>query len=327
VNARRDHLVETALTYAARGWRVFPLRPGDKRPAFPDHPEDRCTRRDLRCRRARRHITWEERATCDPDRIRRAWTLAPFGIGIATGPSGLLVVDLDMPKPDAEPLPDEWAQPGIIDGADLWCLLAERAGQPVPLDTHTATTPSAGLHLYFTAPPDLALRNTTGTLAPMIDTRAHGGYVAAPPTILLPREGQTPGAYRVFHDIPPVPLPAWLIERLAPRPAPAAGPVTVNVRGDDARRTAYLAAAVRAQLDTITTATEGGRNRALYLSATALGQLVAGGALARQDVEQWLTPTGLAVGLTEIEISRTIASGLRAGANRPRTLTPQGAAA
>jgi hypothetical protein len=330
--ARRDHLIEAALSYAARGWHVFPLRPGDKRPAFPDHGADACCGVDPRCRRAGRHVTWEERATTDPTRVRPAWSAAPFGIGIAAGPSGLLVVDLDVPKPGpdgtAPALPDGWAVPGIVDGADVWCLLAERAGHPVPLDTYTVATPSGGLHLYFTAPPGVGLRNTTGSrggLAPMIDTRAGGGYVAAPPTVLTGDSGN--GSYRVLDDTPPAPLPAWLTERLTPRPAPLAGPVRVTVSARDGRRAAYLAAAVRAQLDAVTSAGEGGRNHALYMSAQTLGQLAAGGELDPADVTTWLTHAARTTGLTQIETSRTIASGLRAGARRPRTLTPAGAAA
>src|SRR5438093_650742 len=81
--------------------------PGDKRPAFPDHPADLCTATDPRCRTAGRHIGWEARATTDPDRIRKAWTRAPYNVGIACGPSGLLVVDLDVPKPGQQP-PAPW---------------------------------------------------------------------------------------------------------------------------------------------------------------------------------------------------------------------------
>ena len=45
-----DQLRTAALLYASRGWHVFPLRPGDKRPAFPDHAEADCNRTDPRCR-------------------------------------------------------------------------------------------------------------------------------------------------------------------------------------------------------------------------------------------------------------------------------------
>src|SRR3954454_15315085 len=93
--------VERAAALAAgrRGWPVIPLLPGTKRPAVRD---------------------WEHWATCDTGRIRTTWPLARSpeppdsqpadqrprqprqlpGVGIACGPSGLVVVDLDVPKPD-----------------------------------------------------------------------------------------------------------------------------------------------------------------------------------------------------------------------------------
>ena len=71
-------LLSAALDYAARGWHVFPLRPGQKRPAL--------------------QSDWEGRATTDPDRIRGCWEHDDYNIGIACGPSGLVVVDLDTPK-------------------------------------------------------------------------------------------------------------------------------------------------------------------------------------------------------------------------------------
>ncbi|MDI1465047.1 DNA primase, partial [Catellatospora sp. KI3] len=54
--------------------------------------------------------------------------------------------------------------------------------------------------------------------------------------------------------------------------------------------------------------------------AVALGQLVAGGALREQDVEGLLTQAAFSIGLRPMETARTIASGLRAGARRPRTV-------
>jgi hypothetical protein len=52
----------------------------------------------------------------------------------------------------------------------------------------------------------------------------------------------------------------------------------------------------------------------------ALGQLVAGGALSAGDVTTWLADAAAQVGQGEREARNTIASGLRAGAKRPRTV-------
>ncbi|MGH3326788.1 MAG: bifunctional DNA primase/polymerase [Streptomycetales bacterium] len=306
-NTTRPELLTAALDYAARGWHVFPLRPGEKRPAFPDHDAGHCTRADPRCRQG--HLGWEPRATTDPHRIRAAWTTAPFNIGIATGPSRLVVVDLDTPKPDQQP-PEQWRIDGLVDGRDTFALVCERAGQPMPVNTYTVTTGRGGTHLYFTHPDGAQLRNTTRTLGWLIDTRAHGGYVVAPPSIVNHRP------YTLAHNADPAPLPDWLTHRLQPTPLPPQQPVAVPLASD--RLNAYLRAAVNAQLEYVTSATEGDRNNALFRGAIALGQLVAGGALRESDVTAWLTGAAAHTGLAPGEAARTIASGLRAGAKRPR---------
>src|SRR5690625_2554004 len=93
------------LAAARRGWHVFPLAYGTKRPD-------------------RRFRDWERHATTDPDLIGAFWDRGRFNYGIATGPSRLVVVDLDTPKPGDEP-PPEWQRPGITDGADVFAALAE----------------------------------------------------------------------------------------------------------------------------------------------------------------------------------------------------------
>jgi hypothetical protein len=323
---RRDTLVAAALAYAERGWRVFPLRPDDKRPAFPAHPETACHATDPRCVRAGRHVSWEERATTDPARIRTAWTAAPYGIGIACGPSGLVVVDLDTPKPDRHGIlptpPPGWDHPGIRDGADVFDELCAANGPFRMWDTYSVHTGRDGLHLYFTHPiTGPHLRNTAGDLGWLIDTRAHGGYVVAAPSTVAgrPYECDDP-------DAAVSPLPLWLTKDLSPKPLPPQRPVPVALRavsgvGADARRDAYLAAAIDRQVETILTAGEGARNRALYQSAAALGQLAAGGELHPDTVTQILESAAERAGLTRLETTRTISSGMRAGAKRPRTLT------
>ncbi|PSK64867.1 hypothetical protein B0E53_03170 [Micromonospora sp. MH33] len=292
-------LLTAALAHAARGWHVFPLRPDDKRPAFPDHPADDCTGRDPRCRAG--HLGWEARATTDPDRIRRAWAARPYGIGLACGPSALVVVDLDTPKN------------GGAGGRDGLAVLAElAAAHAATVDpTYTVTTGRGGTHLYYRHPDDgPALRNTAGTLGPMVDTRAHGGYVVAPGSTVAGRP------YTVDLDTDPAPLPGWLAALLAPAPLPPQRPVVVDLPAD--RSGAYVRAAIDREAERVTGAPAGERNRCLYIAAVALGQLAAGGALTADDAQSVLEQAAGRAGLGRVETARTIRSGLAAGSRRPR---------
>ncbi|MFF4949761.1 bifunctional DNA primase/polymerase [Streptomyces chattanoogensis] len=281
----------SALDAASRGWHVFPLRPGDKRPAIRD---------------------WETRATTDPDRITRCWTHAPYNIGIATGPSKLVVVDLDTAKHEDDGPPAAWAQPGIHDGRDVFAALCERHQQPSP-GTHVVRTGGGGLHLYFTAPDGMELRNTAGKLGWKVDTRANGGYVVA--------AGSTGRdcPYTVFQDVPPALLPGWLAELLRPAPLPPQRSVTVPLTTGD-RRGKFLNAAINGELARVTGSGEHQHNNALYIASVALGQLVAGGELDAHEVTEKLVEAALSIGQREREARRTVASGLRAGTNRPRTV-------
>jgi Bifunctional DNA primase/polymerase, N-terminal len=316
----RGRLLQVALAIAARGWPVFPLRPGGKRPAL--HHLDRCPGTGA-C--AAGHLGWEQRATTDPDRIRRAWGIGPgWNIGVATGPAGLVVVDLDVPDP-ADPddvPPPRWARLGATCGVEVLALLAAQAGHPFP-DTHTVATPSGGWHLVFQAPTGsgaLQLRNTAGErgngLGWKVDTRAHGGYIVA-------AGSRTPaGTYRVVDVREPVPLPDWLTQRLLPTPPPPPPMAPIPVSGS--RHDDYLAAAIRGERQRVLDAPSGQRNHSLYLAAVALGQLVAGGALAEHEARAELRAAAaghLAAGAySAVQAEKTITSGLRAGARRPRRL-------
>ncbi|WBB59165.1 bifunctional DNA primase/polymerase [Streptomyces sp. WMMC500] len=289
-------LHHAALAAAERGWHVFPLVPGAKRPAV---------------------AAWEQRATLDRTRITRCWSSGAYNLGIATGPSRLVVLDLDVPKNDDTPPPG--APAGVVDGADMLAVLAEQHDQPIPTQTYTVRTASGGTHLYFTAPVDAPLRNTAGKLGWKIDSRAGGGYVVgAESTIGRER-------YTILHDAPPAPLPDWLTELLTPAPLPPQRPVPLPELGPR-RLSAYLRGAMEGEWQRVTDAPVGTRNTALYRAAVALGQLVAGGELAAADVTALLASAAVSVGLDERAAHRTIASGLRAGAHRPRTVARRAAA-
>ncbi|WP_329315663.1 bifunctional DNA primase/polymerase [Streptomyces sp. NBC_01262] len=268
---RRSHLLHAALTAAEHSWPVIPLRPGRKAPAIG---------------------SWEERATTDAVRIERCWAAGPFNVGIATGPAGLLVVDLDTLKPKDEK--------GTPDGATNFLALCERAGQAVPT-TRRIRTPSGGQHLYFTAPPGLRLANTAGTVAPKVDTRAWGGQVVAPGS-------ETPhGPYTVLDDSPVAKLPEWLQSALkAPQGSATATILPMPTHGGDRLANAVL----RREMAAVAATGEGGRNAELLRAVRAVGRFVAWGDLNRTEVEAAFQAGGEAAGLPASECRATIRSAL-----------------
>lgn len=281
-----EHLMHAALDAAGRGWHVFPLRPGTKRPAL--HGEQSCPHTGP-C--AAGHLKWEQRATTDPDLIRAAWARAPYNVGIATGPSRLVVIDLDVPK-------DKGSSDAPC-GAATFQALCERAGHAVPA-TYRTRTASGGQHLYFTAPPGLHLTNTARTIGKLVDTRAWGGYVVA-------AGSTTPtGTYEALCGPEPVVLPVWLQTILQPAPKPSQAPA-VAIPGRSGR---YADVALANEARAVAAARVGEREGTLFRAARALGRLVAWGDLPRQVVEQALQEAGEAAGLTAAECRSTLRSAL-----------------
>lgn len=307
--------VAAALDYAARGWHVFPLLPGSKRPACPGHPAARCDRSDPYCRRG--HAGWETRATTSEPRIVRAWSSQPYGIGIACGPSELLVIDTDRPKPGFTAESAEQAQ-GLDSGDQVLNDLAAAHGLRLP-DTYTVSTPSGGRHRYYRSPSRRRLGNSAGRLGWLVDTRGHGGYVVAPPTELDPGR-----RYVTDVALPLAWLPDWLTAALT---TPHGGPTTTRrpappQRGKFTERD-YGAAAVTAETSLVRAAQPGQRNHALFCAAVALGQLVAGGVLdehaTRRHLYEACTGHIVAGAFTAGEADATITSGLHRGRLTPRT--------
>jgi copper chaperone CopZ len=242
-----------ALAAAARGWRVFPVVPAGKTPAVSG---------------------WQERATSDPQQIQWWWrNEAAMNIGIATGQSGLVVVDLDQGRGDVPPR--RFA--GARDGRDALAMLAAEAGAVLPTDTYTVSTPG-GCHLYFRAPVGVELRCTAGTVGWRIDTRADGGFVVGAGSI------RPDGSYRVIRSGPVAELPGWLLRALTP-PPPELGPPRELPA---ARAGAYVRAIVAGEMREVANARTGTRHHTLLKAARTLGRLVGGGELAEDDARRAL---------------------------------------
>jgi hypothetical protein len=272
--SHEGRLLDSALRLGERGLSVFPLAPSLKVPA--------------------RGLTdWEHQATTDPDQIQKWWENVGFNVGVACGPSGLLVVDCDV-------------KPGIDGRREYIDFLTSNGLERSP-NTFMVETPTRGMHIYHRAPADQTLGNTAGKLAPAVDTRATGGYVVGPGSVT------SVGEYRIYRDMDIAPAPEALIEALTAKrnlvhagSAPAVSP-------------RYFAGALRNELQRVAEATQGTRNHELNRASFALGQLTQG--LDRDDVMAQLVAAGMEAGLPERECLRTVESGFSAGEATPREVS------
>lgn len=139
--------IAAAQRYAARGWPVYPARPG-KRGSY-------ATKRDTGQR-------WG--ASIDHDLIASYFSRwLDADIGIATG-NGLLVIDVDTVEGH---------------GRDGYRTLSQNPD--LLMWTRRATTPSGGEHHYLLLPPGIRVRSSTGGLGPGVDIISENYSVIAPP--------------------------------------------------------------------------------------------------------------------------------------------------
>jgi len=303
-------LLRAALAAAMRGWHVFPCAVGGKRPALRGN--------------------WQDLATTSPDQVRDWWYRAPYNIGIACGPSGLVVIDLDLPRDDRHDEDDDDDVLFPLSGADRLAGLARRHGQRYPGGTYIVDTPSGGCHLYFSAvggtsavdgssPVDgssaidgTRVRNSAGVIAPHIDVRADGGYIVGAAS----RAGGR--VYRARGRRDPVPLPPWLAHLISEAHEPPVVTVPRPPFADRAQGRAYAMAALRAETARVAAARPGTRNDTLNRAAFSLGQLVTAGLLPPIPVITGLIDAAMRAGLSEAEAVRTVRSGMAGGARKPR---------
>jgi hypothetical protein len=283
--------VEVALRYAAHGWPVVPLHA----PAASG-----CTCRSDGCGSPGKHPRTTRGlhdASTDHDRINAWWQRWPSAnLGVVTGAaSGLLVLDIDLPD-----------GPSSLDR-----LEAEHAPLPATCEQRTG---SGGRQLLF-AHPGHRVNNRT-RIEPGIDVRGDGGYIVVPPSAHA-----SGGRYRWTGRVPPATPPDWLLRlldrtRTPDAPAVASPSLSLPVGTREQR---YAASALQREISQVAAAVEGSRNDTLNRAAFNLGQLTASGLLDPGRVTAELERAATSVGLGPVEARRTIASGLAAGGQRPRT--------
>jgi hypothetical protein len=175
-----------------------------------------------------------------------------------------------------------------------------------------------GWHLLY-APTGLG--NRVRLLAG-VDWRGQGGLIVAPPS-----RHASGGRYRWVRPLTAVPpeVPEGLRRLLAPPPAARTTlpPVPRPAGSDGSRAGRYAQAALQREAARVRTAAPHTCNDTLNRAAFNLGQLVAAGLLDADQVREVLLAAALAAPTTghadrERKAKATIASGLRAGAAKPR---------
>lgn len=139
---------DAALALAKQGFRVFPIQPNSKLPAFAD---------------------WPVKATSDPAKVASWWSEAvthePSDHNIGILCDNLLVVDFE----------------GKTKGFDaLQNLNTFTARFGLENLRHLVDTPSGGYHAYMRLPEGVKVANTAKKIALGVDTRSFHGYVLAP---------------------------------------------------------------------------------------------------------------------------------------------------
>ncbi len=192
---KTNKMLAAALWYAVRGWRVFPLRTGDKTPI---------------------HSGGFHNATCDETIIRNWWASYPnANVGIATGAENrLLVLDNDAYK-------------GGQDTLDA--LTAEHGDLPQTVEVKTG---GGGSQYYFSYPSDgVKYRNKSYSkkLWPFVglDVRGDGGYVVAPPSIHPSGRAYVFEASSQPNNVPLADAPQWLLALIS-------GDIAANTQDADA---------------------------------------------------------------------------------------------
>ncbi|MFD6420246.1 bifunctional DNA primase/polymerase [Streptomyces sp. NPDC060194] len=278
-----------ALTAAERGLAVIPLS-RTKLPALPSphRAEDDPHACRGACGRPGHGV---HDATTDPARVRALFAAAPWatGYGIACGlpPHHLIGVDLDT---DAHGPRDDGSGEGADSSAELRRIALTHLFSIPP--TVVVITPSGGRHVWLSGPPDTAVPNSAGRLAPGVDVRGAGGYLVGPGSVTHA------GVYRLAPgtaDLPPAPCPPALLRLLAPAAPRRTGP-----------RPATAASQGGGLVEFVRSAHEGQRNTRLFWAACRAQENGLG-----ETLTEPLVAAARHTGLSDREARATLASAAR----------------
>ena len=235
-----------------KGCKVFPCVPGGKEPATKEGW----------------HI-----ATDDPAQIAEWSRINPdFNWAVATGPSGLFVIDVDP------------------NGLDWWAKLLERdeAIREAVAKAYQVRTPRGGLHVYFKGEGP----STASRIADGIDTRGginRDGRIVSGGYVLLPGSRTSAGTYSILPGGTINPLPSVLSAIIPERKKTDTLGLTKNPDGDQPRNINWALDLIRNYVTSghVSVQGRGGNNLAFQVAASILDKAISPGMCFDLLWEHW----------------------------------------
>jgi len=175
-----------------------------------------------------------------------------------------------------------------------WKTIQDR-GLSIP-DTLAQKTISGGSHFLYSYPKDGRQYGNRVGIFPGIDVRGENGYIF----------------FYGVNSVPKVDPPAWLLQE-ATKPVVVEGGPSIKIAPEVAVKV------IQTCLEAIREAPAGESNNVLNIESFKLGQLVASGAITREQAEIELLTAARSRGKPDYEAKMTIHSGLNGGSLKPLT--------
>lgn len=282
-------LLESALQYAAKGFRVLPLH----YPIINKNGTFCSCHEGSDCESIGKHPQYHKiliargvyDATTDESTIRKWWDEWPkANVGIATGAqSDLFICDADSLL--------------IVNDAD------HRGLPPTP-----RVRTGNGQHAWFKHP-GIPVPNKVKVDG--FDFRGDGGLIVAPPS--LHHSGRR-YEWIVSLDTPLAQCPAWISALITKSPEYTQSAPMKTASID----TRYGLGALKRAVERIEAASNGHRNNTFYKAAASIYNLVAGGELTDTTADFELRNAAASVGLSNSEIVKTLNQAKQNGSINPR---------
>ncbi|MCA9935613.1 MAG: AAA family ATPase [Ardenticatenaceae bacterium] len=304
-------MAETLQTFARQlhkwGANVTAIQPGTKHPAH-------------------KWQHWQEKRQTKDDVNNLPWSKAA-AVGVVNGSGDFRIFDIDAPK-------DQHGEPRYQVPEQVLVTVLQAIGLPHDYQWSYASGSGAGWGFVIRCQESLPVE-FMGSEPGVLQGQPKEGFQfdhlelrwSSGQTVIDGRHPSGPGYCWRLGERPFVPPALVSAERVVKAFDTIAIPITNESKNKEAvtavspgHISPYGRGALNDAIGKVSTSPNGSRNNTLFEQTTGLAELVNGGELLRQDVEQGMTGAAMAAGLPESEIRATLDSAFKTVGSKARTV-------